>query len=422
MIKRPSTGAAIVRLLGPLLLLASTFPYVQIVPSSGYTQPQAFILATFLFLFSFGAIFHLRQSDRAAILGLSFIGLVLFIITCLPYDNSQEYRYLLAYLSPLLMVPAFIKTIQKAPKQTIWILQASIFIWLFVSAVQFLINPLFATSLLGRWGNSAMDIISSGRGVLGLAPEPTHNAFHILLLGAALSLLDNSRLSRLLIYGCIISAVFLAASSSATLALFLATIVWFLRYKTIWGIIMIAAGLAFLKSAPLIFQELLGNDARLTTLLNIFIENPTKFLTVDYSVNVRLGGLWATLTESLQSGWLPNGLSHEAWLQARIEMLRTYNWLLDISLVGPPSGFGLLIFQGGFLVIPFLFLFARRLLANLPETSSGQIIVITVPFIFLSQFYLSSPLFSLIYAGILYRYFLKETHKYNPPPHHTASL
>lgn len=404
-------GAAFVRIFAPILLLATTFPYVQIISSGSYTQPQAFVLGLILFPFSLGGFSHLRRSDKAAIFSLGFVGILLFLVTCSPYDNIKEYQYLLAYLNPLLMVPVFISAIHMVPKKTVKILQGSIAIWLLVSAIQFLINPQFATSLLGAWGGSAMDIISSGRGVLGLAPEPTHNAFHTLLLGASLCLLDNSKLSRFLIIGCIVSAIIFAASSSAVLVLMMSLIVWILKYKTFWGIVFITAGIGFVKLIPLMSEAFLTGDARLIVLLNTFLENPTNILVEDYSVNTRLGGLWVTLADSIQSGLLPNGLSHNVWQEARVELLSKHDWLLDLSLGGPPSGFGLLLFQGGILTIPFLVIFMRRVLKNQPNDKLSQILVLAVPFIFLSQFYISTPMFSLVYACIIYRQQLK---RYDP--------
>lgn len=400
---KPVSGLAIILLLGPIFLLASTFPYVQLIPSSSYTQPYALILALLLIPLCIGAITQLRLADQIAILGLALIGLLLFIVTG-PHQTPQEYRYLLAFLSPTLLVPVYLVTISAIPQISIRVLQASISIWIFVSLIQQVIDPQFATSLLGQWGKSALDIISSGRGVLGLAPEPTHNAFHVLLLGASLSLLDTSRTSKLLSFGCIITATLLAASSSAMLALVFGSIVWFLRRHPSKGLTLFCIGLLSLSYIPTLLKAVWGETSRLTLLATGFIESPVELLAIDYSVNIRLGGLLATLSESINSALMPHGLSHDAWLQARVEMLRDNKWLFDLSLVGPPSGFGLLIFQGGFLVIPFLVIYMRRLLSSQPKTILGQVLVTTVPFIFLSQFYISSPLFSMVYACILYRH------------------
>ncbi len=399
----PISSRAIILLLAPLFFLASTFPYIQLLPSSSYTQPYALILGLILFSFSLGAIIKLRLSDQISIIGLAFVGVALFITTG-SHESPQEYRYLLAFLSPLLLVPVYLTAIDSLPKFTIKILQISIAIWIIVSVVQSTVDPLFATFLLGHWGSNAENIISSGRGVLGLAPEPTHNAFHILLLGAALSQLDTSRTSRALTFGCIITATLLAASSSAILALLFGSTIWLLRRHPLTGLIVIIIGLFSLSYMPLLLKIIWGESSRLTTLATAFLESPIELLTIDYSVNIRLGGLIATLSESINSGFIPHGLSHETWLQARTEMLNENKWLFDLSLVGPPSGLGLLIFQGGIFVFPFLFMCIRRMLSTHPPTMFGQILVTTVPFIFLSQFYISSPLFSMVYACTLYKY------------------
>ena len=402
------SSTTVMWLIGPLLLFASTFPYIQFTPSSSYTQPQAYVLGILLFPFCLRSLFRLRKTDSISIISLTFIGLVLFVITCFPYNNPQEYKYFLVYLSPLLFIPVFLTTIQTAPIQTIKVLQVSIALWLLVSTVQVFIEPNFATSLLGPWSNSTANIISSGRGVLGLAPEPTHNGFHTLLLGAALSLIDNSRLSRFLTFGCIGSAVFLAASGSALLVLVLGTLFWMLRCKPLLGITAVVVGVILVKLSPLILLEQLNTDSRIGILLRLFFENPADFLTVDYSVNVRLGGFWITLRESFLFGLFPHGLSQDAWLKTREGILETNDWLLGLSLAGPPSGIGLLMFQCGFLAVPFLTIFIRRLYTNLPTTITGQVITISVLFIFFSQFYLSSPMFSMIYAFILRKDYIQH--------------
>jgi len=396
-------------LIASAFLLAAAFPYVQIISNDSYTQPYAHILGMVLFVSSVGAFFSMRHSDLVSILSLAGVGLTLFVFTCSPWGNSQEYRYLMVYLSPFLMVPVFLNIIQKMPRQTVGILRYSIAIWLLVATVQVLVDAKFSASLLGRWGLHAVDIVSSGRGVLGLAPEPTHHGFHILVLGAVLSLLDDSKVSRILIFGCIVSAVFFAASSSAVLALLFSIGIWFIRYKTFSGLVVALIGGTILSYSSMMPSDLTGVDSRVIRLVRIFLDDPSLFLVSDYSVNVRLGGLWVVLSEVIRSGFFPSGLSHDAWLLARVGMLAKYDWLLALSFVGPPSGFGLLLFQGGLLTLPFLIVFMRRLFNNLPSTLLGQILVMAVPFIFLSQYYISSPLFSMIYACVIYKHRLKRT-------------
>lgn len=399
-------GVSVAGMLAPLLLFSSLFPYVQIVPSGSYTQPQAFFFGGLLFILSFGLLFKLPLADSFALIGLAFIGWVMFIFSCYPYNDFQGYVYLLAYISPLLMIPAFVRVGVRFHKFTVRFLQISIVIWILVATAQYLFDPTLATFLLGRWGESALDIVFSGRGVLGLAPEPTHHAFHMLLLGASLALMDERRLSRILCFGCVTSALLLASSSSALLVLSMSAIAWLLRSSLMLGTFLIVGGGVGWTLLPVLMESLPESDSRVISLISAFVENPLAFVNADYSVNVRLGGLWATIQHVTEGLFVPHGLSYDGWLDARSQMLRNNAWLFDLSMVGPPSGIGMLLFQAGVLVFPFLMVLVWRCLSVKPSNNLGQILVLSVPFIFLNQFYISSPLFSIVYACIV----IKQIH------------
>ena len=405
----------IVYLVAPIMLFATTFPYTPVMSPSSYTQPQGLLLGTLLFFFSTRAILKLRLFDRIAILGLGIAGSLMFILNCGPYDTPQEYKYLLVYLSPLLMVPVFVTMLKKNKHQVVWILQASIIGWFLVSAGQVFLTPSFATNFLGGWGAGAIDIASSGRGVLGLAPEPTHHAFHILLLGASLLLLDDQKLSRILGLGCIVSAVFFAASATAIVVLLFAAVLWLLRYKANWFLALAVCGWGIWEILRFVPNEWLPTGFRAIELTRVFIDNPASFLMSDYSVNVRLGGLVAILLDSVQSGFLPNGMSHNSWLDSRLGILHEFSWLVNVSEVGPPSGFGLIIYQGGILTIPFVLVMLQRLVFCKPTTMIGQILLFTVVPIFFSQFYISAPMFSLVYGCMLYRFYLRSRFAHATP-------
>jgi hypothetical protein len=398
-----------IRILTVFLLITSAFPYIQIVPNASYTQPLPLLFGAILFLFNLEQLSKLKHLDRIVIISIAILGALLFALTCTPYNNYQEFKYLLTYLCPLLLVPSFLAAIYNMPYLTMIILRCAIVIWLLTGFIQTYIDSTFGLSLLGIWGNAAQDIIDSGRGVLGLAPEPTHHAFQILLLGACLAYLDNTRIGLFLGIGCIISAVLFAASSSALLVLLVACITYFLHRKLLLALIFVLIVSFTWEMFPYIVKEFFGLNSRITILLSNFLENPSTFLMTDKSANIRLGGLWSIFSHTLESGFMPHGLSQEAWLHARDGMLLKYHWLITLSLIGPASGLGVLIFQAGLLILPFIIISMHRIVSHTTDTMTGQILIYCVPLIFLNQFYLSTPVFSLIYACAAYNYAKRHT-------------
>ncbi len=393
-----------VDMLGILLLLFTAFPYIQIIPFNSYTQPMALLLAVFILLLKRRSMRDVYLRDRAALRGFAFSGFAVFLLTCFPYDNQQEYKYLLIYISPFIITLASLKYLIRHPDFGKKILQASIVIWLGVAVVQKFVNPTFAVGLIGQWGEQSVDILASGRGVLSLAPEPTHHAFHILILAACLIHLDTRGFSRILIPLCIFDAIVLAASSSAFLAVGLASLIFIFFYQPrslALVVTFILIGWFYFDSIENIFSG--GN--RLFMLISAVMAEPVSLLSIDHSVNVRLGGIIASIFFCGSNLFFPQGMGIESWETSREDLLQRLPWLMDLSNVGPPSGIGILLFQIGFLALPFLWqVFSRILSPSVGWTE--QIVLLTIPFVFLGQYYISAPSFSVLYACALLRSYL----------------
>lgn len=389
-------------LLGATLLLLTAFPYLQFIPSDSYTQPFALFLGTLLFLFQGRRVyFSLRVSDQIALLGLAVIGVGFFLLTCFPYSQPQEYKYLVSYLSPLLLTIPLLRYLSHHHAAALRVLQFSILLWIIIAITQKFFDPTFLGFVIGHWSESSLDIVESGRGVLGLAPEPTHHAFHILLLAAALALLDSSNWSRTLLAFCIADAVLLAASSSAILVLGISGVIWSLIYKQRW-IFLLAILALTIWTVGFSEQESFGSDLRVGQLFHLIMADPTSVLAVDYSLNVRIGGMIAVLSEVFGSALIPFGMSLQSWGTARDTLLTELPWLMDLSSVGPPSGIGQLLFQAGAFGAVFICLMFRRIL-NSCTSNLGRILLIASPLVFLSQYYISAPTFALLYACALFR-------------------
>lgn len=376
-----------------LFIFFCAFPFVRIISFGGYTQPYALLVACILLpvtikvLIRKGAAFHFLY-----FISFALIGVTLFLIMCFPYTNAQEYKYLISYVGFPLTAIATLYFADKERALVKRLIEISVLIWLFVALVQALYHPAFLTSLIGLHPDMGRDMLVSGRGVLSLAPEPTHYGFHMLMFAAALSLLDEKRRYVLL---CIFQAVFLAKSASAFMAIALGSALAILASRRVR---LRTAFLATVSTTILFFVVMhLYPHSRITILLDEFMEHPLDILQRDASLNFRLGGLFATFAYIIDNYILPHGLAHSSWLETA-EIIRSNNsWLIDISLVGPPSGIGVLLFQCGILILPHVF-FMLFVILRASTTGLGSMILYCSVFIIFSQYYIASPPFALVFA------------------------
>ncbi|MBP8235288.1 MAG: hypothetical protein KAY22_23610 [Rhizorhabdus sp.] len=379
-------------------LLACIFPYTQIIPLGSYNQPYALLFGGLLFLLRGPqTLAAMRPLDRWAVTGLFVAGVLLFSIIGVGNLTSQDLKYFLNYLTPFLLVPAAASIAYRNPDKLERILRLGICAWAGVALVQQW-YPNFLTFLVGSFSEASEASIESGRGVLGLAPEPTHHGFHMVVLAAAYAAVGSKRWPIIL---CLVDALLLARSASVILSLAMGGLLWCclsprrLIIPAALGGGLLVFGIGFLAISP-------SEDSRILSLVAMVLQNPGDLLLVDYSVNARLGGMLAGLGHIFSEYMAPHGMSHADWLVARVEMIRSTPWLIDISTVGIPSGFGVILYQGGWLVAPMLAMIIYRLAGGHRLGWTGAIIVSTI-FVFLVLYYLASPDFSVLYGAMAAR-------------------
>jgi hypothetical protein len=369
------------------------FPFVQILPLGGYTQPNALILSFLILPFVLKSNLQNVSGLMLAVL-VSFIvvGLVLFISTCYPYANYQEYKYLSTYIGFPTIVFSTIFFLKKEKILVVKILEYSVYMWLFVALVQMVWKPDFMLGLISISSTIANDILVSGRGVLSLAPEPTHYAFHMVMLAAAIAMLGGRKLAIIL---ALIQAVLLAKSASAVMTLGLGFILALFVSGKISLKMVLAAAVVVCVMAVLLFY--FGSESRIVLLVSEFIANPFGIIFRDYSLNLRLGGVVASFAYIFNDFIIPHGMSHEAWLSSTESIKLNNTWLVDISAVGPPSGIGIILYQAGFLMLLQLVIMLVTIFRTKIK-GLKVVIVYAVPFVVLGQYYISAPLFAFIFA------------------------
>jgi len=381
-----------------LFFLVCLFPYTQIVFVKSYTQPYALILGFSIFLIQGRQIIsRLYPLDLLFLLGMFFIGICSYLVWLFPAPSITEIKYLTTYISPLLITIPTIFIVSNYLKEVKFLVSLAAIIWIIFGVIQIMYDPSFGTAGVGYWKNFSLDIFNSGRGVLSLAPEPTHFGFHLIVLAAILTVLQCSIF---LILSCIASVFFLSRSSSAILCLFLGFSLFILIKRKIFPIALIMLVFFFQKYINL-FDIISSKNIRVLTLVEGVFSHPESVLSVDRSVNARLGGVIASIVHSFNTFFIPHGLSHQNWLNDLPKILKDFPWLNDLSSYGCPSGIFIIIYQLGFigillLTIPIASFFLMQI------EGYKKSVILSVIFIFMGQFMISTPCFSVLYGCIIW--------------------
>jgi hypothetical protein len=384
-----------------IFLFFTFFSFTQIIPLNTYNQPWVFVIAIFVYIVNLKQIIkNFNSYDFNILLYLIFLGFFLFIFSIPAGITFQSIKWLLNYCIPFILIPIYYYIIINKNKILINTIKISYFLWIFVGLVQTFINNNFLTSLVGERQNSAVEyVVESGRGVLGFAPEPTHHGFQLLLFS---TFFIFTKQKNIFIISSLIAALFIAKSSSVVFCIILALFLFLLKrfkIKYLFYFFIIFILLYF----PII-NYLYNNDSssRIFVLLKLFAEDPFTILLSDYSVNMRLGGIIATIYAIFNNYFLPTGLSGNLWMIDINYYLNKFKWLYEISEEGWPSGFFILFYQAGFLIIPF-YIYLYSFINKLKTYNSFKIIIIYSSFfIFIGQFFILNPLFSLLISFFIY--------------------
>lgn len=377
------------------VLFFCLFPYIQLVPFSSYTQPYGFLAAAVLAMLWPGTVPGLPKLDLVLLTYVAALGLVMFSIEFAGTLDQREVGFLLSYLTPLVTTAACYAFIRRSSDLVRKCVIYAIFAWLGVGVLQYLISPTFLTFLITSNSELGSDIVASGRGVIGLAPEPTHAAFHIILLGAVVTFLGGPLWVTLM---ALCSTLLVYRSASAILVIAIALLIWG-GLRPFWrSWVLGAVILAALTARPL--AQLLGDSTRIGSLMLQLSEGGLRLLIEDYSTNIRLAGMVMPIYHEFENFLMPQGLAIERWGEIRTEILSQYSWIMDLSLAGPATGWGLFIVQGGLLGVPFVVYGAFRFF-GLRGVVLGYLAV-TCFVVFMNQFYVSTPAFGLVLAAILY--------------------
>lgn len=378
-----------------LFLLFCLFPFTQIIKIDTYNQPYAILTAAILIVINPKILLNFTRTDSFILTYLAILGLVLYIFTLINGFTARHLSYLLSYVSPLLIAGSCYAFLLVDRDTFIKVLNASIVVWILTCSIQKFYNLNFLTFLVTESDSLAIVLAESGRGVIGLAPESTHNGFQMFIMGASLYLLGGHKPLAVI---CGLSAIYFSGSSSLLLACFMGSFVWACLnpVKNIWYFFIL--GFAFFIIGTAV--PLLNPDTRMASLIKLLIYDRTAIVYFDASVSARLGGMYLPIKESISTGLLPNGMSIEAWAELKTKLEAENSWVSFISNGGPASGFGLILIHAGiFALIPLIY-FMKIFIFDGRNNISGILLSI-VFFIFLGQLYLATPSFGFMLAVAL---------------------
>ena len=371
------------------------FPFTQIIALPSYNQPYAALLGSVIILTIPRAPFLLPKLDRFMLIYLAVLGGILFL-SALPKGLSlRQVSFLLSYVTPLIVTVSCYWMFLNYAETCRRLLIGAICIWIGVGLVQAIIFPDFLTFLASHSDNLGSTVILSGRGVLGLAPEPTHFGFHMLILATTLAILGGSMWAVCL---ALVGAFILAKSASALLALALGILLWacIRPLRRIWVFLAIAVMISLISSLVLLLDE----SFRINRILMAVYETGFEIFLRDYSVNARLSGAFAAFYGFLERFGIPLGMSGESWSYVRAELLSDFAWIITLSERGPASGVGLILIQGGFFGLPVVIYIFARLVVSLANSRLGFLASASFV-VFLGQFYLATPTFGLVLAATI---------------------
>lgn len=402
-----------------LSLIFCMFPYTQIIDLNSYTQPYALI---FSILAAAAAFKTLKENfpvtDAIALASLLFLGIFGFFISCMPRPDLQEVKYLLIYVSPIFFAFASFGIALEHPKVADRIITGAALAWMAVGLVQTIIDPTFASQFVGDFSDAAEVVVDSGRGTLGLAPEPTHFGFHMIILASALVLVGGRNW---LSIACLVTALLIARSSSAILALTVGALLYLLLFGGKSRFLLLLIFPAYFLLGALLEFHILPDNIRVVALLNDFYQDPFYLLTSDTSANARLGGIYVGAKQIVDQIFFPAGMSSSAWLDLIGPIMAQNPWLLMLSDSGIPSGILIIIFQLGiFGIIPLAYILGRMLTRLRSHYETFLLCAVTV--VFFSQYMISTPGFGMIYGMILARKLLAaRMAKAHPQPARLAA-
>jgi hypothetical protein len=286
-----------------LFQIFSFFPYYTLVPSPFGLQPYYFIFGLLLY---FKYIKFIKININLLI--IFFLSLTFFLLTEIIavdiYDAPYMYstRSLYNYLAFSTLIPIYSYLIKSGNINFFYIIIIVIIVTA-IGFIQLLIDPNFLNLFLPR----VTGTLEFGRGVNGIAPEPTFYGIigiYIYIMGFIIS--DKT------IKICGVIIIFILSISSAAIIIFsLYYLIANIRNSLLKYILILVIGF-------LVLNFLKDTDHRIFYFINQLIDGNLDVFTEDVSSNLRIQSLYAPIIQSYDKFFVPGLYTMPKDIQGRI--------------------------------------------------------------------------------------------------------
>lgn len=397
------------RLVIYLLIFFSFFPYIQLVPIGTDSQPYALAVALFILPFCFKS----KMKINLAYLFYIFLFAVFAILISTFSFNSV--RSLINYVTLFVVTYVTYFSLRRIKGIPYKFLKYTVYIWFFVGTIQTFVYPNFLTFLLPRGVSEGL--IASGRGIIGLAPEPTFYGMMCLIFGMIAYLNFNEKKDIKKIYILLAIQIFIYSRSSLTIFILACAFCLYIGIKlfkqngikTFFAFCIFTTFFYYLINMENSFLA----SFRVGVLFRILMNNPELFLTLDDSVNERFVHVFFPTYGFLENWGLPNGYDKFTQFFEDCKKNSDINYLISDYVYEKEatrimSGLGSILFELG--VIGLLLLkVVSNLCLNVLNGYSKYILFFIFICILLNAIPFSNPLIPFFIGNLMYLKSIKKT-------------
>lgn len=395
---------------GYLFLLFSFFPFITFFKTPFDLQPFSLVFAIIL-------VFLCREKPNLYIFYFILISIFAFLLLINSSFNLNSIRSFANYISLFFITYASYLVFHKiSVKQIKKILIMSFSIWIIVGIIQTSMDSSFLNSLLSSARGSGFQ----GRGVLGLAPEPTMYGIVLLFFGMIGFVLFDDKIKYMFILISLLSIIFLSKSSLVLFLLILCISVFFLIYLLfckpilfIFFILLVVPIYIFI----LIILDNIESQIRFLIILEKLLNDPIHILE-DGSLNDRYLNIYFSIKGLIDGWFLPNGYGY--WGEYFLNSLQDYKGYVSnyVSFGSKPlSGFGSVLFEMGIIGVAMLFMISKIIVEyfNKYEKKGLWLFLIILNLLMLNAVPIALPFLGFLLGYFIYKIREKDDKiTYNP--------